>query len=518
MPPLPGLGEMALTKKAVVYLALAYLFIGLALIFREPTLAAFVIPLAVVFFYSSLFMRNQKLDFRIQRILFPPRSFGGESIEVSVKLANKSQFGISDLYLEDSVPDELSIESGSRTALMTLRPNEEIDYSYVISAPKRGRYFLGPMKVRTADLFGFRQYSDTILGQDQVTILPKVEDLGIVELRARRVGPWPGSVPSKYLGAGAEFFELRQYSPGDELRRINWKASARQGRLVTNEYETERVTDVLVVLDCSEGVSSRLFAFDAEEFQVNLTASLCSQLLLQGNRVGLLVYGAERTWVAPAFGKRQLLRVLNGLAIVKAGRALVPIRYAVETIVSAVLSTRSVIVFVSPFVDNEIVEVVRDTAAEGYSVICFTPTAKEFGKEESQAELLAKRILATERRINMRRASLASAVHRSLTQCVPQSASSEKNAMETSLDSYISRWRGLQAFAICWLVLTSSFIAISLPFSLLFLAVPILLLGVISGAVAVLLWPSVVVNICAAGFGLLVLLTADDSDDVTDDC
>ena len=396
---------MTLTRKAVVYLVLAYVFVGLALILREPALATFVIPLALVFFYSSLFMRSQRFDVRVRREVFPPRSFGGESIEVSVELTNASSHQISDLHAEDQVPGSLIIESGSKSAIFNLPPSGKITYSYTVSAPKRGRYSLGPMKAQASDLLGFRQYSETIAGQDQLTILPKVEELGDVELRARRVGPWPGMVPSRNLGAGTEFFELRPYYQGDELRRINWKASAKRGRLVTNEYEMERVTDVLVVLDCSEGVLSRLFAFDAEEFQVNLTASLCSQLLFQGNRVGLLVYGAERTWVAPAFGKRQLLRILSGLAIVKAGRALIPIDYAVETIVSAILPARSVVVFVSPFIGNEVVEVVRDTAAAGYSVLSFTPRPSDSMKDEADAEFLARRILAVERRINMQRVS-----------------------------------------------------------------------------------------------------------------
>lgn len=88
---------MTLTRKAVVYLALAYIFVGLALILREPTLATFVIPLALVFFYSSLFMRNKRFDIRVRREVFPPRSFGGESIEVSVELTNASSTEISDL-------------------------------------------------------------------------------------------------------------------------------------------------------------------------------------------------------------------------------------------------------------------------------------------------------------------------------------------------------------------------------------------------------------------------------------
>lgn len=394
---------MTLTRKAIVYLGIAYFFIGLALLLSEPALTALVLPLALTFFYSSLFSHVKRTDLKIRRLLNPQRSFGGESIHVTVEIRNESPSKIGELQLEDQIPESLKLESGTRSLTLLLNPNERVEHFYVISAPKRGRYILGPMKVRSTDLMGFRQHSEIIPKLDQVMILPKVEDIGTVELRARRVGPWPGTVPSKSLGPGSEFFELRPYAPGDELRRINWKASAKRGRLISNEFETERVTDVLVVVDASEAVASKLFTFNAEELEVNFAASLCSQLLLQGNRVGLLVYGAERTWVAPAFGKRQLLRVLNGLSIVKAGQSLVPIGYAVETIVAAVLPARSVIVFISPLMGDEVVEVIRTVAAAGYSVVCFTPKPDAPERDESEPRQLARKILATERRINLRR-------------------------------------------------------------------------------------------------------------------
>ena len=402
---------MVLTRKAVVYLAAAYVFIGLALMSKEPSLTVFVMPLALAFFYSSFLIRSQRLNLKIERTLNPPRSFGGESINVTVEVRNESSSQIDELLLEDQIPDSLELESGSSSLILSLRPGENVQHSYMISAPKRGRYLLGPMKASSMDILGFRQYSEEIPAMAQVMILPKVEEVGTVELRARKVGPWPGTVPSKFVGAGTEFFELRTYLPGDELRRVNWKASAKQGRLVTNEYEAERVTDVLVVLDCSEGVLSRLFDFDAQEFEVDLAASLCSQLIFQGNRVGVMVYGAERTWVAPAFGKRQLLRILNGLAIVRAGRAVVPIAYVVETIVSAVLPARSVIVFVSPLMSDEIIEVVWDVAAAGYSLICFTPIANSSLTNDSESELLARRIIVMERRINMSRIASVSRLY-----------------------------------------------------------------------------------------------------------
>ena len=392
---------MPLTGKGLAYLGLAYVFIGLALGFRNPSLTAFVIPIAVLVFASSIFSPVERPSLRIVRRLNPPRSFGGESINVTVKVTNESQREIDNLDLEDRIPEPLVVEAGTKVLACSLRPGEQMEYWYGFSAPRRGRYALGPMAFRTTDLMGFWAYSADIPGTSTLTVLPKVEELGPLELRARRVGPWPGSVPSRRIGIGTEFYELRLYSPGDELRRINWKASAKTARLVTNEFEGEQVTDVLVVLDCSEGALSGLFDFDAAEFQVTFTASLCSQLILQGNRIGLSAYGASRTWLNPAFGKRQLLRILDELVTIKAGRATIPMDYAVQSLVFAVVPSRSVIVFISPLVGEEIANIIMNIAARGYSVICFTPVATSRLQGATETIVLAKRILVVERRMRM---------------------------------------------------------------------------------------------------------------------
>src|SRR5439155_1671090 len=67
--------------------------------------------------------------------------------------------------------------------------------------------------------------------------------------RPRRGRAWYGRVASRQIGAGADFWGVREYTAGDEVRRINWKASARLDRLFTNEYEGERSGDVVIVVD-----------------------------------------------------------------------------------------------------------------------------------------------------------------------------------------------------------------------------------------------------------------------------
>src|SRR5206468_2341164 len=81
-----------------------------------------------------------------------------------------------------------------------------------------------------------------------LVVAPAMEDLRRAALQPRRTRPWFGQVASRRIGPGTEFWGVREYVAGDEVRRINWKASARLERLFTNEYEGERSGDGLIVL------------------------------------------------------------------------------------------------------------------------------------------------------------------------------------------------------------------------------------------------------------------------------
>ncbi len=286
--------------------------------------------------------------------------------------------------------------------MLSLRKGESTQFEYVISKPRRGSYQIGPTLIRISDSTGLRRKDYELSNADELIVIPNLEKLGVVDLKGRRFGPWPGLVPSRRIGVGTEFFEISPYVAGDDLRRVNWKASARSGMLVTNEFEGEQVIDGFILLDCSEGVTSELFDYDAMELQIDFAASLCSQLIMQGDRVGLSVYGANRTWVSPGFGKRHLLRLLDSLAFVKSGRATLPIKYATESVLSAILPSRSLVVLISPMLNDEVVEMVESIAANRYSLLCFTPSTKpKPGTTESSR--VARRIFEDERRLRILR-------------------------------------------------------------------------------------------------------------------
>jgi uncharacterized protein (DUF58 family) len=336
--------------------------------------------------------------------MVPTRSVAGEDVNVILTVTNSSPHMIHSLLIEDKVSDDVELGEGTSRLMLSLRKGETTRFEYQISKPKRGSYQIGPTLIRTSDSAGLRTIDFQLSNRDELIIIPEVERLGIVDLKGRRFGPWPGLVSSKRIGIGTEFFEISPYVAGDDLRRVNWKASARRGMLVTNEFEGEQVIDTLLVLDCSEDVKSELFDYDALEFEVTFAASLCSQLIMQGNRVGLSVYGASRTWLPPGFGKRHLLRLLDSLAFVKAGPATLPIKYVTESVVSAILPSRSLVVLISPMIKDEVVDMLEVIAANGYSILCFTPSTRRDLAGGSASTRIARRIFAAERNLRIFRA------------------------------------------------------------------------------------------------------------------
>ena len=394
---------ISLTNKALAYLALAYAFIFLSLGLRTPWLTVFVLPIATLLFIPITLPKHDVTPIVVERKIQPTRCVADEDVNVVLTVTNISPNPIHSLMLEDNLPVELNVTEGAGRFMLSIEKGESRQIEYQITRPRRGSYQIGPTLIRISDSMGLHTLNYSLANTDELTVIPDVEKLGIVELKGKRFGPWPGLVPSRRIGVGTGFFEISPYVPGDDLRRINWKASARSGGLVTNEFEGEQVIDVFLVLDCSEDVNSELFDYDVLEMQVNFAASLSSQLIMQGDRVGLSVYGAARTWVSPGFGKRHLLRLLDNLAFVKAGRASLPIQYATEAILSTILPARSLVILISPVLRDEVVQLAENISANRFSVLCFTPSLRPKIGLTNESSRIARKILETERRLRVLR-------------------------------------------------------------------------------------------------------------------
>lgn len=387
------------TPKAILYFLFTGGLLGLALVLNDLEIGVLILGLASLFFFSNVWGLPEKVDIKLDRIVVPDETFGDEDIRVESRLRNLTSKTLGNLEIHEATDDRIIPERGVSHIHASIGPSEELPLTFEFKSPPRANYEIGPLIVGVRDPLGF-YLVEKKLAADTLSVMPRPYRLRGVQLQPRHVGPWPGVIPSKVLGLGTEFYSMREYIPGDDPKRINWKASARYHELMVNENESERVTDVMIVLDTDVTLfgpaEGELF-----EREVQAAASFTRLLLRQGNRVGLVLQGGERGSIPAGFGKRHERRILYMLAAAKPGRSTVSTSYVVNLLARRMLPSRSQIVIISPLVDPEIKEGVRQLTVAGYSILVLSPSPTLPALFKDRIEETAFKLVMLERSISL---------------------------------------------------------------------------------------------------------------------
>lgn len=184
---------------------------------------------------------------------------------------------------------------------------ETVELRYSAQVPIRGRHTFGPLYVRLVGPFGLLERSRRLDVTDEVRVLPE----GVVsndEIRKQAMDDrrFLGLLTRNRLrGDGLEFESLAEFRPGDDPRRIDWRATARHKRLIARRFQLEQHRDIMILIDCG-----RLMGSDAGR-GTKLDRAVDSALLLghvalnKGDRCGLAVYDDQvRGFLPPQSGNR----------------------------------------------------------------------------------------------------------------------------------------------------------------------------------------------------------------------
>lgn len=183
---------------------------------------------------------------------------------------------------------------------------------------RRGLYTVGPTTLRTADPFGL--YSVEIFDPRSASLMvtPPVVPLPQIEVapggRAGQGRPRPNA-PERTVSVEG----VRQYLPGDSLRWVHWRTSARRDELHVRLFESTPSGDWWIILDLEDSVQAGEGARSTEEHGVILAASLADRGLRLGRQVGLIAHGDSLAWLAPRQGDNQRWEILRRLALLKPG-------------------------------------------------------------------------------------------------------------------------------------------------------------------------------------------------------
>ena len=241
----------------------------------------------------------------------------GWPIQVRLSLHGKSNL-LGPMRIDDQLPEWIARETDRDV------PSEEHDgiitAGYSAVANKRGEHTIGPLRIRVSDPLGFFNFNCEYPLTSTVVILPAA--LRVPDMEIRRAGGF-GDYQfegSGARGSGTDFHGVREFQPGDELRRVHWASTARHGRLNVIEFEHRRAQDAVIALDLSAGSEIGSGRFSSLEYAIRIAADIAEEALVSGSTSRLVCAGVTGQASLPGVGTDQLYVILHALALMQADR------------------------------------------------------------------------------------------------------------------------------------------------------------------------------------------------------
>lgn len=256
---------------------------------------------------------------------FTDHIFHGETARIEVEVANRAWWPVPWLRYEEAPPGLLSSSTALRQVI-ALRPKERWRFGYDVVGQQRGYYPIGPGRLTTGDLFGLSQTEGLYEEPRHLTVYPRVVPLAHIGLTSQAPH---GVIKSAHpiFADPTRIGGVREYAPGDPLRSIDWKTSARAGSLHVKKYEPAISLTAVIFLDMHRAAYTRALQASASEWAVVVAASVANYLSSQRQAVGLASNGADslsgatRWRIPPRTGRAHLMKLLEWLARVQLAEA-----------------------------------------------------------------------------------------------------------------------------------------------------------------------------------------------------
>jgi uncharacterized protein (DUF58 family) len=212
---------------------------------------------------AVLYVRVSRLDLQVDRAVHPARVHVGQVSRVEVRIRNLRRTDSPVLRLRDPVTGT----AGAEMLVPPLNQGAASVASYRLPTEKRGLVHVGPLEVVVADPLGLAQARTPAAPRVEVTVYPHVDDVRPVPFTSGN-DPLAGVLHPHALGrTGDDFYALRPYVVGDDLRRIHWPSTARHDELLVRQQEQPWQGRTTVVLDV------RRAAHDADSIEAAVSAA-----------------------------------------------------------------------------------------------------------------------------------------------------------------------------------------------------------------------------------------------------
>jgi uncharacterized protein (DUF58 family) len=374
------------SPKLVAYATLAGAGLLAALAARRPELAVVTLPFSLLL-VAVLRERAPEIDAEFE--LGRRRALEGERVAATVTVHALRR--VDQLELAVRLPRGLRAERGAFA--LALDAGEQRRIVLDIGCERWGAYQVGDVSLRAGDRFGLFTYRQVLNRRAPLRVYPRAETLRRL-IAPRETQPYAGNLVARRAGAGIEFADIRPFQAGDQLRTINWRASARRPGLVVTQRHPEQNSDVILFLDTFAELRDR--DGGSLDLAVRASAALAARYLADKNRVGLVGFGGVLQWLMPGGGLRQLYQIVEALLATDIvfsyawkGAGIIPRR---------TLPPNALVIAVTPLLDERGIQALLDLRARGYDLAILEISPLPFVPQpRTETEIVARRLWVLER-------------------------------------------------------------------------------------------------------------------------
>jgi uncharacterized protein (DUF58 family) len=377
------------TPKLGAYAGLAALALLAALATRRPELVVVAAPFALVAALGLVLERRPRIDAELE--LGAERALEGDELDLRVTLV--ADVGAERIEVLLQLPRRLVLLDGVNPLQLRLADGERRELTYRVRCARWGAFRVGRIYLRTHDWFGVFRRELVLDRRVPLKVYPSEEHVREL-LRPVETQVFAGNHVARQKGEGIEFADLRPFVPGDRVRHINWRASARRGELWINEHHAERNADVVILLDSF--AEARRGDRSTLDPALRAAGTLAARYLRQKDRVGFVTFGGILNWLLPTTGTVQLYRIVDAMLDTQ-----IVLSYAwrdIRTVPRNTLPPQALVLALTPLLDDRSETALLDVRGRGFDLVVIEISPFPLLPEpEGEVGALADRLLQLRR-------------------------------------------------------------------------------------------------------------------------
>ena len=283
------IGDLFLTNRFYMVMVACILFFIVSFFFPSlgelPYICIQAFFILVFFDYVFLFFIGRK---PVAERIISERLSNGDENKIVLRIKNEFPFPVN-IQVIDELPEQFQVRDFKKKA--TFKSKQQQRFTYTVRPVQRGEYFFGNILLFVSSLLGLLTRRITIEATEMVPVYPSFIQLRKYDLLSgATIQTETGSKRLRKIGHSMEFEQIKEYVPGDDIRTLNWKASARKGGLMVNTYTDEKSQQVYCIIDKGRLMKMPFGGLTLLDYAINSCLVLSNVCLKKQDRVGVMTF------------------------------------------------------------------------------------------------------------------------------------------------------------------------------------------------------------------------------------